>query len=339
MPKPFAIARFVAVYVCVCLACGQALAWGSSGHRLIGREALAALPPEAPAFVRAPFAIDAVGELAREPDRWKDSGKTHDSDRDPAHFLNLGDDGRILGGPSLNALSETRAVYDTALRAVGVDSWKAGYLPYAIVDGWQQLTTDFAYWRVDTAAAASVSDRSHRVWLLADRARRETLVLRDLGVLAHYVGDGSQPLHVTVHFSGWGPWPNPDQYTQGRVHAFFEGEFVRLHIDAAAVRMAMTPYADCRCAIAAWTAAYLQSTNRQVIPFYRLQKTGGFLPGDPRGREFAAARLAAGASAMRDLVLDAWHASATSKVGWPAVGVADVEAGKVDPYDSLYGAD
>lgn len=338
MPKPSAIARFVAVCACVCLVGGQVLAWGSSGHRLIGREALAALPPEAPAFVRAPFAIDAVGELAREPDRWKDSGKTHDADRDPGHFLNLGDDGRILGGPSLDALPETRAAYDTALRAVGVDSWKAGYLPYAIVDGWQQLTTDFAYWRVDTAAANG-ANRGHRVWFAADQARREALVLRDLGVLAHYVGDGSQPLHVTVHFSGWGPWPNPGHYTQERIHAFFEGEFVRLHVDAATVRAAMTAYADCGGSIAAWTSAYLQSTNRQVIPFYQLQKAGGFLPGDPRGPVFAAARLAAGASALRDLVLDAWRASATGKVGWPAVAVVDVEAGKVDPYDSLYGAD
>lgn len=339
MPKPFAIARFVAVCACICLVGGQALAWGSSGHRLIGHEALAALPPEAPAFVRTPFAIDAVGELAREPDRWRGSGKTHDSDRDPGHFLDLGDDGRMFGGPSLDGLPETRAAYETALRAVGVDSWKAGYLPYAIIDGWQQLAADFAYWRVDIAAASSVADGGHRVWLVADRARREALVLRDLGVLAHYVGDGSQPLHVTVHFSGWGPWPNPDHYTQERIHAFFEGEFVRLHVDAAAVRAAMAPYADCGCAIAAWTSAYLQATSRQVIPLYQLQKAGGFRPGDPRGPAFAAARLAAGASALRDLVLDAWRASATGKVGWPAVGVAEVEAGKVDPYDSLYGTD
>ena len=101
----------------------------------------------------------------------------------------------------------------------------------------------------------------------------------------------------------------------------------------------MTPYADCRCAIAVWTSAYLQATSHQVIPFYQLQKAGGFLAGDRRGRQFAEARLGAGASALRDLILDAWHASAKGKVGWPAVGVADVEAGKVDPYDSLYGVD
>ena len=34
-----------------------------------------------------------------------------------------------------------------------------------------------------------------------------------------------------------------------------------------------------------------------------------------------------------------WRASATSEVGWPGVTVADVEAGRIDPYDSLYGTD
>jgi len=323
----------------LCLFSTHALAWGATGHRLIGREALSALPPDTPAFLRTASAIAAVGELAREPDRWKDAGKPHDSDRDPAHFVDLADDGSVLGGPRLDALPETRAAYDAALRQAGTDSWKAGYLPYAIVDGWLQLAKDFAYWRVDDAAAAKVADPAHRSWFAADRVEREALTLRDLGVLAHYVGDGSQPLHVTVHFNGWGPWPNPENFTQDRVHAYFEGEFVRLNVDTGAVRAAMSPYADCACDIAHWIRAYLASTGQQVAAFYRLQSAGGFVAGDPRGRAFAAARLAAGASALRDLVVDAWRASATGRVGWPSVGVGEVVAGGVDPYDSLFGTD
>src|SRR5437763_430431 len=101
----------------VSLSCGQALAWGATGHRLIGREAISALPAEVPAFLRTPAAVDAVGELGREPDRWKGAGKAHDADRDPAHFVDVGDDGAIFGGPALGALPETRANYDAALRA------------------------------------------------------------------------------------------------------------------------------------------------------------------------------------------------------------------------------
>jgi hypothetical protein len=333
------IVRATAVFAAVLATAGQALAWGSTGHRLIGRAAVLALPEDLPGFLRTPGAADAIGELAREPDRWKDAGVVHDADRNPAHYVNPGDDGVIAGGPSIRSLPSTREAYEAALRAVGTHSWKMGYLPYAIVDGWQQLAKDLAYWRTDVAGAAKTADPAHRAWLTADRTQREALILRDLGTLAHYVGDGSQPLHVTVHFDGWGPFPNPSGYTQQHVHGPFEGEFVRRNVTAAEVRAAMAPYKDCRCDIVDWTSAYLSATAAEVTPFYDLQKEGGFGPGDRRGRAFASERLAAGASALRDLVVDAWRASAARRVGWPEISVADVEAGKVDPFDSLYGID
>jgi hypothetical protein len=289
--------------------------------------------------LRSEPAQDAVGELAREPDRWKDAGLTHDSERDPGHYLDLDDDGTVLGGPALAALPATRAEYDAALRKVGWDSWRAGYLPYAIIDGWQQLTKDFAYWRAETAAARTVDNRVHRAWMAADARRREALILRDVGVLAHYVGDGSQPLHVSVHFNGWGPGPNPEGFTEEHVHAFFEGAFVRAYIDPDTVHADMKPYVAELGGIARRTAAYLAATNAEVIPFYRLQKSGAFQGGDARGRAFAARQLAAGAAELRDDIIDAWRASERAAVGYPEVKVADVLAGKVDPYDSLYGLD
>jgi len=319
---------------------GQALAWGAMGHRLIGKLAIESLPSDLPAFLTSADAAEVVGELAREPDRWRDSGRTHDSDRDPAHFVDVDDDGRVLGGPALSALPETRAAYETALRAAGADSWKAGYLPYAIIDGWQQLEKDLIYWRIDRAAAEKVANPAHKAWFRADMAERQALVIRDLGVLAHYVGDASQPMHVSVHYNGWGAnLPNPEGYTNNHIHVPFEGPFVHDYVDAAMVRADMTPPHDCHCQIAAWTAAYLSETFTQVIPLYALYKTVGFETGDPRWRVFAAARLAAGADALRNCVIAAWRESATGKAAWPAVSVADVETGKVDPYDSLYGTD
>src|SRR5215469_4586130 len=74
------------------------LAWGATGHRIIGSLAAESLPPELPAFLRAPAPATTLGELAREPDRWKDAGRTHDADLDPAHYLDLDDQGRVLGG-------------------------------------------------------------------------------------------------------------------------------------------------------------------------------------------------------------------------------------------------
>lgn len=314
-------------------------AWGATGHRMIGRLATEALPPEVPNFLRTPQAIEAVGELAREPDRSKSAGKAHDSDRDPAHFVNLGDDGRVAGGPSLDALPPTREAYEAALTAAGADSWKEGWLPYAIVENWQQLTKDFAYIRVETVAIKTASNKRRRVWFTADLVARRALLLQDLGALAHYVGDGSQPLHVTVHHNGWGDFPNPDDFTQGRLHARVEGAMVHDFVSEAAVKTAMTPYHDCDCAVAERTAQYLATTRLEVTPLYQLQKDGAFKGGDARSRDFLAARLAAGASELRDMIIDAWHASAHAQVGWPALNVEDVEAGKTDPWDSLYGAD
>ncbi|HEY1927995.1 MAG TPA: S1/P1 Nuclease [Caulobacteraceae bacterium] len=332
--------RRLALIACALIApAGSALAWGSTGHRIIGRLAVETLPDNLPAFLRTAESAEAVGELAREPDRWKDSGRTHDSDRDPGHFIDLGDDGKMFGGPALSDLPETRAGYETALRAVNSDGWKAGYLPYAIVDGWQQLVKDFAFWRIEAAAAEHVSDARHRAWFRTDLARRQELTLRDLGALAHYVGDGSQPLHVTVHFNGWGPFPNPEGYTQEHIHGPFEGPFVHDHVDPAVAKADMTPYRDCACAIRTWTADYLAATARQVEPLYALYKSGAFSSADPQAQRFVAERLAAGASALRNLVADAWRASASGHAGWPAVSVADAEAGKLDPYDSMYGVD
>jgi len=317
----------------------QALGWGATGHRIVGRTAQAALPADLPPFLRTAQAVDDVGELSREPDRSKAAGKVHDSDRDPGHFLDLADDGTVLGGPRLDALPATRADYETALRAAGTDSWKAGYLPYSIVDRWQQLAHDFAYWRVLTAAEKNRAWVRHRAWYAADRRRREAQILRDIGELSHFVSDGSQPLHVTLHFNGWGPYPNPAGYTQAKVHGPFEGDLVRASVRKAAVAREMTPLRLCGCAIDQRAADYLAETNRRVIPFYELEKAGGLQPGDPRGPAFARDQLARGASELRDQIVEAWTASAGLAVGWKPVSPADVAAGRVDPYPALYGAD
>lgn len=318
----------------------DALAWGATGHRMIGEAAVQALPPELPAFVRSADAAAEVGEIAREPDRWRGSGRTHDSDRDAAHFVDVDDAGRVLGGPLLTALPPTRQEYQAVLVAAGTDEVKAGYLPYAIVDGWQQLVKDFTYWRILDAAERLATDPGRRAWLGEDRRRREALIVRDLGVWAHYVGDASQPHHLSVHYNGWGPFPNPRGYTQEKVHGPFEGAFVRANLTDTAVSRALPAYAPCTTGIDACTTAYLGRTAAQVIPYFELEKAGGFREGDARGVNFARERLSAATAQLRDFTTDAWRASANGAIGYrPEVKVADVQAGRVDPWDALYGTD
>jgi hypothetical protein len=306
---------------------------------MVGEVAMRALPKEIPAFLRTPQAVLDVGEFSREPDRSKGAGKVHDQERDAAHFVDLEDDGRILGGPRLDALPATRADYEKALQAVGQDSWKAGYLPYAIVDAWQQLAKDFAFWRVLKAAEANPKWKAHRAWFTADRKRREEQIMYDLGQLSHFVGDGSQPLHVTAHFNGWGPYPNPQGYSTAKLHGPFESDLVQANVKPAAVAAQVGAFKSCGCAIETRVRDYLLHTGSLVIPFYQMEKAGGLNPGDPRGPELATRQIAAGATELRDLIVEAWRNSANQTVGWKPVSVADVEAGRVDPYPALYGID
>ena len=318
---------------------GHALAWGATGHRMIGVAAMSTLPSDMPDFLRDPGAATKVGELSREPDRWKGTGRVHDNERDGAHYVDLGDDGLVTGGPALTALPATRELYDATLRAVGTDSWKSGWLPYSIVDGWEQLAKDFAYLRVDVWAATSDPDIGHRAWFAADLAERRQLILRDIGALSHYVGDGSQPLHVSVHHDSWGNFPNPENFTQGRFHATFEGAFVQGNVTQAEVTGAVGPLGDCHCEIMKGVTAYLATTNTLVAPLYRLHQQHGFETGDPRGRAFAIARLGAGATELRDLIALAWRLSPNPSVGYPAATAADIIAKGGDPFDSFYGSD
>lgn len=318
-------------------------AWGNTGHRLIGIAAVRGLPDELPAFLRTPGAAADVGELAREPDRWKGGGQPHDRERDTAHFVDMDDTGHIMNasGPSIDALPNLKSEYDAALTAAGLDVNDAGYLPYAIMDGFQQLARDFAYWRVLNAQEARETDPTKRAWYRVDRERREALILRDMGVLGHYVGDGSQPHHTTIHYNGWDRnTPNPEGFTTSRqTHGQFEGAFTARVARLDAVEAAMTAPRLDGFDLKARVPAYLKATLAEVTPFYRLEKAGGFRDADPRGAEFTTTRLAAGASELRDLTVLAWRASGQAAIGWPAVKVAEVEAGTADPWLAMYGED
>ncbi len=325
----------------------QVSAWGSTGHRFVGVAAMRALPDELPAFLRTPGAVAEVGELSREPDRTKGAGQPHDRERDTAHFVDLDDNGHVMNstGPTLSQLPTLKSEYDAQLAAAGIEVNDAGYLPYAIMDGFQQLARDFATWRVLNAAEARELDPGKRAWYREDRDRREALILRDIGYLSHYVGDGSQPHHMSIHYNGWGDYPNPEGFTNSRqTHGMFEGAFIRRNARLDAVEAAMAPPSLDGFDLRTRVATYLNATLTQVVPFYRLEKAGAFAA-DAQGATlepgvtFADARLAAGAGELRDLITLAWRAAGEQSIGWPAVKVAEVEAGTADPWLAMIGED
>jgi hypothetical protein len=310
-----------------------AFAWGAKGHRIIGVVAARNFPAEIPEFLRTQEAVARLGELTREPDRSRSAGNPHDQDRDPGHFVDVSDDGTILGGPALAQLPANREDYDTTLRAHGSDQYKAGWLPYSIMDGWQQLVKDFALWRADVAGEKFAKDPVDREWFAFDRRLRELITLRDLGEWSHFVGDGSQPLHATVHFNGWGDFPNPQGFTLAtNFHARFETAFIDANISEDDVTPLLAAPSQCHCSIQQHTIDYLTRTQTYVEETYRLDQDHGLDTATPDAKRFVAARLAEGAAMLRDMVTDAWAASDGAMLGYkPQVSMQDVEAGKVDP--------
>jgi hypothetical protein len=154
------------------------------------------------------------------------------------------------------------------------------------------------------------------------------------------VGDASMPLHVSVHHDGWGDYPNPDNYvTSAGIHAKFEGTFVRANFTDRDVARLLPAFHACACQIEDETRAYLARDLEKVNPLYQLDKAGAFEGHDPRGKEFVGARLAVGAAELRDLIAEAWAESDTISLGYPAIAVADIEAGRADALGSLQGLD
>jgi hypothetical protein len=339
---------FVALAViAAAIAPAPAFAWGATGHELVSGAAIDMLSKDLPAFLKTKTARWQIALLGREPDRWRGAGLVHDRERDPAHYLDVGDDDKVNGLYTLDLLPGTRGDFEKGLRLAGVEPNDQGYLPYAIIDGYQQIVKDFAYWRASKVGARKAKTRADREWFAQEMKMREQLIIRDIGVWSHYVADGSQPQHLSDHYNGWPElypdpmtYPPPGQPPEIRgIHAFFEGPFVKTNITAAQVKAAMAPYKDCACKIEQRAPGYLKNTLTLIRPLYQLVAAGGFRDTTPEAKAFATQRLAAGATEVRDLIEDAWKASANAAIGYPAINIADVESGKVVLSRNSYGSD
>jgi len=332
------------IAVLVCLTIAPAYAWGTAGHRMIGKTAIQTLPETVPSFLRTSAAIDEVSTLGPELDRLKGSGDPHDADDDPGHYLDALDDLSIAAVTHLNALPKNRQAYATALAAAHTNEYTQGYLPYSIIDGWEQIRKDFAYWRADDYVAGHAATPQDRAWFASDKTLREDLTLRDIGVWGHFVGDGSQPLHVTVHFNGWGKYPNPKGYsTSEKVHSNFEGAYVRDHATQDGVRALVLggPIADTTTpGVISQIEGYLIGSAHAVAPLYELDLQHAFsTSGTPAGTTFVQQQLARGAQEMRDLIVAAWDSSLTQSVSYPPIPLQDILSGKVLPTPKSFGSD
>jgi S1/P1 Nuclease len=285
----------MALLVPVCLAIHPSLAhaWGNEGHRMVNRLALTNLPADMPAFLNSEAAINEIEYLGPEPDRWRSPAEPElVAVQAPEHFIDL------ELADALGPLPHKRLDFEAKVFAAGERPEKIGLQPWQTTEVWERLKAAMRQYRFLTA---------HQ----EDAKPVEQAIIFYAGWLGHYVGDGSQPLHTTIQYNGW-VGPNPHGYTTDhKIHWQFEGPFVAANIHAPEVQAKMTPAKPINGDIFDAYVAYLRQTKTHVEQVYQLEKTGGFVgKGSAESREFTAARLAAGASMLRDMIYTAWLDSA-----------------------------
>ncbi len=285
--------------VCLTPAC---FGWGSDGHRIINRLAAQSLPADAPAFLTTPSAIAEVEYLGPEPDRWRSPAEPElSATQAPDHFIDL--EYADVVGPLprrrydfIEALSKYRAAHPETAALETPE--KVGMQPWQTEEVWERLKAGFRDYREALAAHT-------------DTKPEEAAVLFYAGWLGHYVGDGSQPLHVSRDYNGWVEPQNPHGYTtEHHIHSQFETVFVGAHLKSADVQPLIAPVHPIGDE---WNdyLLYLRHSASLTEQTYALDKQGAFTDaGTPAGKQFAAERLAAGASELRDLIYAAWQKSA-----------------------------
>lgn len=260
---------------------------------MINRLAAATLPADVPSFLRSEAALDEIEYLGPEPDRWRSPGESElAAAQAPEHFINL------ELADALGPLPHRRLDFEARVFAAGERPEKIGLQPWETTEVWERLKAAMREYR-------HLSSTGH------DTRSVEQAILFYAGWLGHYVGDGSQPLHTTIQYNGW-IGPNPNGYTTSHdIHWQFEGAFVGANLRASQVQPLMTPARSIQGDIFDAYVSYLRHTATFVEKTYQLDKTGGFVgAGTAESRDFTAARLADGASMLRDMIYTAWVESA-----------------------------
>ena len=268
-------------------------AWGYHGHEISGLAAALKMPAETPVFMLE--SSRQLSYLTPEPDRWRERAE---SDLDPAmkafspdHYIDME---FVPEGALLTATD--RYAFIEALQKAGRKPAEAGFVPYRIMELFQTLRMEFRLWRV-------TKDR-------ITRAMIEERIINDAGILGHYVTDGANPHHTTMHHNGW-VGDNPKGYsTDKTMHYRFEGQYVETHLQLndllpliGTARVIAKPREE--------VVAFLQASRAQLETLYELEKKESFndVTKSAEHKQFVSQRLAAGAQMLRDLWWTAWITS------------------------------
>jgi hypothetical protein len=280
-------------------------AWGKRAHTIINRVAAESLPDDLPSFLRSRQAADEIAWLGDEPDRWRSAAEPElSAAQAPEHFIDL----EIANQAAPAGLPPERTDF---LRDLTIAQSRqpqladkftpqtVGQLPWAFEEWFERLRLDMREYR----DIHSGHGDTHGIGIA---------ILYDIGVLGHYIADGSQPLHTTINYDGWVEAQNPEHFSRRHgIHRRFETTFVDRNIDAADVRPLVPRKARILDSPFQNFVSYLRASHAQVQELYRLDRSGGFRGhGTARSRTFTETRIAAGAAMLRDAIATAWIESA-----------------------------
>ncbi len=283
-----------------------ALAWDEEGHVIITHVAYEKLPPDMPAWLRTEKVRNRLEYLSAEPDRWRGQHNIHlDHINNPDHFIDAEDlkpyGLTLLTLPPLrreliDLLAVKRTKEPEAFPKRDPDKDRdytrlvPGLLPYRIAETQWKLAASWTTLKTYEQYRSYVTDD------MIDNARQN--VVYQMGLLSHYAGDGSQPLHLTRHYNGW-VGDNPKDYTTDRsFHAYIDGGVIeQQHITKEDLASrARAPKKISTEDYWPQTCEYLNETFKQVEPLYEMEKHGDLEK--PSGKAFLEERLLEGGSML-----------------------------------------
>jgi hypothetical protein len=296
-------------------------AWDYEGHHAINELALASLPKDF-GIELTPALKGRIEFLAGEPDRWRNIGDLPLKNfNGPDHYIDLEDLKLYDLTPETLPMMRYDFMADIAkARAAHPDRFPAidpakdadhtreldGFLPWAITENYAKLKSDFSSLKAFKQYGGTAEEIAN--------AQADCIYV--MGVMGHYVGDGAQPLHTTVHYNGW-VGDNPKGYTTKQtIHPWIDGGYFKktggIKVDALvgkiqpAMRIAGADQPDGMFKAA---VNYLAAQNKFVEPLYEMEKNGQLSGEGDKGLDgvpFLDGQLVKAGQMLGNIWLTAW---------------------------------
>ncbi|MBG87536.1 MAG: hypothetical protein CMO80_11635 [Verrucomicrobiales bacterium] len=207
-------------------------AWDYAGHRMVNLLAIENLPADFPSFVNEAKNRERIAFLGGEADRWRntpDLPLKHANG--PDHFFDI----EYLKDYDITfeylspfrytfvqQLGRTKALFPDRSPKIPVEQNRdrtkglPGFLPWTIMEYYSKVKSACSYLKAFEELGTPEE---------IENARQNIVYL--MGVMGHFAGDASQPLHTTKHYNGW-VGDNPHSYTTNRrFHSWIDGGYLK----------------------------------------------------------------------------------------------------------------